>query len=99
MNKAAKGTWVEIENEVLSASERAPQVPEDTKITPLMMWTKGFLIEESASIGDFVSVTTLSNRTVKGKLVEISPRFEHDFGKPVPELLRTGVNLKEEITK
>lgn len=99
MDRAMKGTWVEIENEVLSANERAPQVPDDTKLTPLIMWTRGFLIEESALVGDIVSVTTLSDRVAKGRLVDISPRFAHDFGKPVPELLKTGVNLKKEITE
>lgn len=97
MDKAVKGTWVEIENEVLSASERAPQVPEDTKQTPLIMWIRGFLIEEHAVIGDIVTVQTLSQRTASGKLVEINPRYGHDFGNTVPELLETGVSLKEEL--
>ncbi|AOT71538.1 2-amino-4-oxopentanoate thiolase subunit OrtA [Geosporobacter ferrireducens] len=97
MEKAVKGSWVEIENQVLSVDERAPQVPEDTKETPLMMWTRGFLIEESAAIGEDVSVYTLSGRSVRGKLVEINPRFEHDFGNPVLELLETGVSLREDL--
>lgn len=97
MGSAVKGTWVEIENQVLSATERASQVPEDTKNTPLMMWTRGFLMEESAEIGDDVSVRTFSGRIARGKLVEIHPRFAHDFGNPVPELLETSVSLKEDF--
>ncbi|MFT9495320.1 2-amino-4-oxopentanoate thiolase subunit OrtA [Anaerosolibacter sp.] len=97
MEKVVKDAWVEIENQVLSVGERAPQVPEDTKQTPLMMWTKGFLIEASAVVGDEVSVRTLSGRVAKGKLVAMNPRFEHDFGNPVPELLETGVALKEDL--
>lgn len=97
MDRAMKGTWVEIENEVLSVGDRAPQVPNDTRSTPLIMWTRGFLIEESALVGDIVSVITLSDRVAKGKLVDADPSFKHDFGKPVPELLKTGVNVKKEI--
>ena len=40
MDKAKKNDWVEIENLVLTPDERAPQVPDDTKATPLMMWWK-----------------------------------------------------------
>ncbi|SHK03113.1 hypothetical protein SAMN02745975_03492 [Geosporobacter subterraneus DSM 17957] len=97
MNRAVKGGWVEIEDQVLSRYERAPQVPDDTKETPLMMWTRGFLLEESAAIGDWVSVRTLSGRIARGKLVEINPRFVHDFGNTVLELLETGVSLKEDL--
>ncbi|NLY86821.1 MAG: 2-amino-4-ketopentanoate thiolase [Tissierellia bacterium] len=95
MNKARKNDWVEIENIVLTPDERAPQVPDDTKATPLMMWIKGFLMDDEASIGDEVSVKTLSGRIVKGKLVEINPRHVHDFGNPVHELLEIGMELKE----
>ena len=59
MDKAKKNDWVEIENLVLIPDERAPQVPDDTKATPLMMWIKGFLMDDEASIGDEVSVKTL----------------------------------------
>lgn len=95
MNKARKNDWVEIENIVLTPDERAPQVPDDTKATPLMMWIKGFLMDDEASIGDEVAVKTLSGRIVKGKLVEINPRHVHDFGNPVHELLEIGMELKE----
>lgn len=95
MNKAKKNDWVEIENLVLMPEERAPQVPDDTKATPLMMWIKGFLMDDEASIGDEVSVKTLSGRIAVGKLVDINPRHVHDFGNPVHELLEIGVELKE----
>ncbi len=95
MDKAKKNDWVEIENLVLTPDERAPQVPDDTKATPLMMWIKGFLMDDEASIGDEVSVKTLIGRVVRGKLVEINPRHIHDFGNPVHELLEIGMELKE----
>lgn len=96
MKSATKDNWVEIENVILTASERAPQVPNDTKKTPLVMWTKGFLIDEHAEIGDIVSVKTLSDRITSGKLVTISPKFGHDFGEPVHELLEIGMEVKKE---
>ena len=47
-----KGEWVRIHKVILEPSERAPQVPDDTKECPLEMWTKGFLTAD-AEIGDF----------------------------------------------
>lgn len=94
MTKAVKNDWVEVENVVLKPEERAAHLPEDTKATPLMMWTKGFLIDDEAEIGDEVSIKTLTGRIVKGKLVEINPRHVHDFGSPVHELLEIGMELK-----
>jgi len=98
MDNVLKGAWVEIENQVLAAGERAPQVPDDTKKTPLMMWTRGFLMEESASLGDVVTVRTLAGRLVEGKLVDVNPRYVHDFGNSVLELLETGVDLREDLS-
>ncbi|SHI95785.1 2-amino-4-oxopentanoate thiolase subunit OrtA [Lutispora thermophila] len=95
MIKAKKNYWVEIENLVLKPNERASHLPEDTKATPLMMWIKGFLMDDEADIGDEVSVKTLSGRIVKGRLVDINPRHVHDFGNPVHELLEIGMELKE----
>lgn len=97
MEKAMQGTWVEIENIVLSQSLRAPQVPEDTKRTPLMMWTRGVLINDEAEIGEIVKVKTLSGRIAEGKLVEAKPRYAHDFGYPVIELIETGLALRNDL--
>lgn len=94
MNIAKKGMWVEIENQILSPSERAPQVPEDTKATPLMMWTKGLLVENTAAMGDQVTVETLSGRKATGTLVDLNPRHSHDYGDPVKELIEVGMELK-----
>lgn len=94
MRKAKKGDWVRIYNIVLNEKERAPQVPDDTKKVPLEMWDKGFLLNEEASIGDEVEVETYIGRKVKGKLVEINPYYDHDFGKCVPELLYIGKQLR-----
>jgi hypothetical protein len=81
-----KGDWVRIHKIILQPSERAPQIPDDTKKAPLEMWTKGYL-DADAEIGDEVSITTATDRKETGKLVEVNPYYEHDFGKFVPELL------------
>ncbi|SDY44692.1 hypothetical protein SAMN05660462_00057 [Proteiniborus ethanoligenes] len=94
MECAKKGTWVRIHNVILSPKERAPQVPEDTKKVPLEMWSKGFLVDDGANIGDMVTVETYIGRQVTGRLIEINPYFNHDFGKCIPELLFIGRQLK-----
>lgn len=95
MMKARKGDWVQVEFTVLSPEGRAPQVPEDTKRVPLMARVKGFLLSGEATVGDTVTIRTLSGRTVVGRLVSVNPRYEHDFGDPVPELVTVGPELRE----
>jgi len=92
--KAGKGEWVMIHNIVLAPSERAPQVPDDTKEVPLEMWVRGFLTHD-ASLQDEAEVVTLTGRTVKGRLVEIHPAYSHSFGVHVPEQMAIGRQLRE----
>jgi hypothetical protein len=92
--KAKKGDWVKIHSIVLKPEERAPQVPDDTKLVPLETWVKGF-IQDDAELGDQVKVETYTGRLVEGKLVEIAPTFKHSFGENVPELLQIGKQLRE----
>ena len=89
-----KGEWVRIHKVILEPSERAPQVPDDTKECPLEMWTKGFLTAD-AEIGDEVEVETVSGRREIGRLIEIEPYYTHDFGKCVPELLKIDEQVRE----
>ncbi len=89
-----KGEWVKIHSIVLTEDMRAPQVPDDTKKVPLETWVKGFLLEDG-TIGDEVTVKTLTGRKVKGKIVEEAPTFKHSFGDNVPELLEIGAQLRE----
>lgn len=81
-----KGEWVRIHKIILSPSERAPQVPDDTKAVPLEMWDKGFLLADS-ELGDEVEIETVTGRRETGTLIEINPYYDHDYGKFVPELL------------
>ena len=91
-----KGEWVRIHRIILQPSERAPQVPEDTKQVPLEMWDKGFLLED-AEIGDEVTIETVTERNETGTLIEVNPYYEHDFGKFVPELLAIDKQVRDMV--
>jgi len=91
-----KGEWVRIHKIILQPSERAPQVPDDTKKCPLEMWAKGYL-ENDAEMGAEVSVTTAAGRKETGKLIEVNPYYEHDFGKFIPELLAIDKQVREMV--
>ena len=91
-----KGEWVRIHRIILQPSERAPQVPEDTKQVPLEMWDKGFLLEDAA-MGDEVTIETVTGRNETGTLIEVNPYYEHDFGKFVPELLAIDKQVRDMV--
>lgn len=96
---AKRGDWVRIHNIVLKVGERASNIPEDTQSVPLEMWDKGFLVNEAANIGDEVTVETYIGRKVEGKLIEVDPYWEHNFGKGVQELLYIGRQAREILRK
>ena len=83
---AKKNDWVQIHIDVLKPSERAANIPEDTRHVPLEMWVKGHLQNPSAEIGDTVTVRTKTGRTVEGTLCAVNPSFKHNFGDYIPEL-------------
>jgi len=89
-----KGEWVLIHKNVLEASERAPQVPDDTKKVPLELWVKGYL-QNDANVGDKVTVITRTKRVEHGTLLEANPYYKHDYGKFVPELLQIGDQVRD----
>lgn len=91
---ARRGDWVEIWRVILPAGERAPQVPADTAKVPLEMRLRGFLLDETAALGDEVVIRTRIGREVEGRLVGLHPRWSHDFGSPQPELLAIGRELR-----
>jgi 2-amino-4-ketopentanoate thiolase alpha subunit len=92
--RAKRGDWVQIHNVILPPGQRASQVPEDTQKVPLEMLLKGFLNEPEAELGQDVTITTVIGRQVQGKLVAIAPAYPHNFGKPIPELLTVGSELR-----
>lgn len=92
---AQRGDWVEIERVILPVGERAPQVPPDTAKVPLEMRLRGFLLAEEAEPGQEVVIQTRIGRKVGGYLVELHPRWSHDFGSPQAELLAIGQELRQ----
>ncbi|CCQ95831.1 conserved hypothetical protein [[Clostridium] ultunense Esp] len=96
---AKRDDWVRIHNIVLEAGDRAPNIPEDTQNVPLEFWTKGFLLNQEAKIGDKVEIETYIGRKVEGTLIEVNPYYDHDFGKCVPELLYIGRQVRSLIEK
>lgn len=89
-----KGTFVEIETLVLDCPDRSPAIPEDTKKTQLKMWVRGF-VNSDCEIGDEVGITTAIDRTIQGKVVEIEPGYNHDFGRYVNEISYIGKQAKD----
>lgn len=92
---AKKGDWVRIHSVVLKAEERTAKLPEDTQKCDLEQWTKGTLQDETAEIGDTVTVETAVGRTVTGTLLEVGPYYTHSYGKFVPEIIEIDKQLRE----
>lgn len=93
MAKIKKGTWVQIYKVILAPGERSSNLPPETRKVPFEMRVKGFLLED-AEIGEEARICTVIGREIKGTLVEANPCYPHNFGKPVPELLSIGNELK-----
>ena len=92
---AKRGDWVRIHAIVLKAAERTAKIPEDTQRCDLQQWTKGFLQEDAAEVGDEVTVKTAVGRLVKGTLIEEGPYYTHSYGKFVPEIIDIDKQLRE----
>lgn len=90
-----KGDWVRIKKIVLRAEERSDKLPKDTKKVPLEMWDKGFLLDERASLGDWVRVETIIGRRIEGELVQVNPGYDVNYGASVNETLYIGKQLRE----
>jgi hypothetical protein len=88
--------WVEVEAVLLDTADRSKNLPADTAAQPLRMWLKGFAQTE-ANIGEEVTVRTVTGRTVSGSLSAINPGYFHTFGKPIPELVHVGRDLRERL--
>jgi 2-amino-4-ketopentanoate thiolase alpha subunit len=90
------GAWVEITQILLRAGGRAPNIPSDTAQTDFVARIRGFLVAPSR-IGDEATVRTLLERSVTGRLSAENPRNSADFGDPVPELLRLGMEARRTL--
>ena len=94
---AKKNDWVRIHNVVLKAQDRTARIPDDTKECDLEMWVKGLLLDETAEIGDIVTIKTATGREEKGTLLEVGPYYTHSYGKFVPEIIEIDNILREEM--
>ena len=90
--------WVEVEYILLEPADRSPGLPPETAEKPLKAWVKGFAKAEAA-IGEEVAVTTMTGREVAGALTEVNPGYTHTFGKPAPELVHIGRDLRERVAE
>ena len=59
MVSVKKGDWVQIENIILPAGQRAPQVPADTQACDLKLWVKG-IAQQNGEMGDEIEIKELS---------------------------------------
>ncbi|MDP3488367.1 MAG: 2-amino-4-oxopentanoate thiolase subunit OrtA [Bacillota bacterium] len=91
-----KGQFVEISWVALEPSGRSESIPESTKQVPLVARVKGFAVETTEGAEE-ISIITLSDRVLRGKVCDDAPRHTHDFGKPQPELQRIGLTLRKEL--
>lgn len=98
MHSARRGDWVQIHDIVLTPEQRTAHLPQDTQKVPFESWVKGFLVEESAHIGDRVTITTTCGRTISGTLLTVNPGYDYGFGDAaVPELLGIGPQARHII--
>ncbi len=89
METVPAGTWVEIEQVILTPEQRAPSLPEDTRNVPYVMRVSGFLIEPAA-LGEPARIKSLIGREISGTLRQVNPSYSHSFGATVAELLTIG---------
>lgn len=88
-----KGSYVEIIQTVLNSEERVYNIPNDTKNTPLNLWAKGWLLDDS-EIGLEAAIKTVNGRIIAGVITEINPSYNHDFGEFIPEVMFIGAQAK-----
>ena len=87
-----KGDWVEITSEILKPAERAANLPQDTAEKPYTLRMRG-IAEESGTIGQTVTIRTMTGRQIQGIAVTVNPYDAHSFGKCIPELIHTRINI------
>lgn len=87
------GDWAELHLVLLGPGERAPGLPSETAEVPLEARVRGFL-EHDAAVGERATARTVLGRRVEGTLAEILPPARQTFGRPVPELLEVGRELR-----
>jgi hypothetical protein len=94
---ARAGDWVEISAVLLAPAERSPNLPPETAVVPLVMRVRGWA-QKGGLVGAKISVKTQAGRVLSGKLLSVSPSFDHDFGGCIPELIEVRRKLKAEMS-
>jgi 2-amino-4-ketopentanoate thiolase alpha subunit len=90
------GDWVEVERVLLEPADRSPNLPAETADKPLLVWAKGFALS-AATVGDELTVETMTGRQVAGRLSEVNPGYFHTFGRPIPALWHVGADLRARV--
>ena len=93
-----KGTWVEVEEIVLTPKDRAINIPDETKKTPLKCWIRGKCLSD-CEFGSEVQVETNVGRIARGIVVQIEPGYYHTYGKYVEEISNIGKQAREMISQ
>lgn len=89
-----KGDYVEIKITILNPSERAENLPQDTKNLPYEGKIRGYLTSDG-EIGKEVEIETPIGRRVKGVLLGLAKEYIHNFGEPIRELIDIGKKIRE----
>ena len=90
------GDWVEVERVLLEPADRSKNLPPETADKPLRLWIKGFA-QGAGVVGATLTIETMTGRFVEGTLSAINPGYFHTFGKPIPELVHVGVDLRARL--
>ena len=90
------GDWVEVERVLLEPADRSKNLPPETAAKPLRMWIKGFA-QAAGDVGGLVTIETMTGRVVEGTLSAVNPGYFHTFGKPIPELVHVGLDLRARL--
>ena len=97
MSDARKGDLVQIHSIILNTDQRPDNLPSSTRAVPYECWIKGFLLNESADLGQEVKIETFIGRKLSGTLCLASPIYDHNFGKPQKELLLIGPEVQKQL--
>ncbi|MBL7205205.1 MAG: 2-amino-4-ketopentanoate thiolase [Desulfobacteraceae bacterium] len=97
MPDANKGDLIQIHKIVLEPENRPDNLPPSTAAVPYECWIKGFLMNESANMGDKVKIKTFVGREISGALCEVSPKYDHDFGEAQKEILSVGYEALQQL--
>ena len=95
---AQAGQWVEIGRILLEPGQRAAQAPAETQRVAFEMRVKGVALHD-AEMGQTMSISTRTGRTLSGTLLQVEPAYSHGFGSPVPELIGIGGELRELLSQ